>query len=92
MWVRNLSKRTLTEEEVSFLSKGAGFAITPKELPIDEFIVATEQVCTKMNHPGQKAALRGEINRILESEGPPVSNLTKKEKKVLNELRNDENI
>ena len=41
---------------------------------------------------GQKAALRGEINRILESEGPPVSNLTKKERKVLNELKNDENI
>ena len=92
LWVRNYSKRQLTPEEVQFLSKGAGFAITPKEIPIDDFIIATEQVCNRICHQGTKAALRGEISRILDGEAPPVSNITKKERQILQNLKNDESI
>ena len=62
MWVRNYSKRVLSNEETQLLSRGAGFAITPKTPPIEDFIVATEEACMKLNHKGEKDALRGEIN------------------------------
>ena len=68
--VRNYSSRILTEEETRLLSKGAGFAITPKSLSIEDFIVATEETCVRLSHKGEKDALRGEINQILHGESP----------------------
>ena len=37
-WVKNLSHRPLSKDEVSLLRKGGGFAITPNELPNMEYI------------------------------------------------------
>ena len=70
-------------------SIGRSFGAIAKPVPFDDFIVATVEVWNRMNHPGQKAALRGGINKILENEKTSVSNLSKKEKKVLNDLKSD---
>ena len=91
-WYKNLSKRELTRDEISVLSKGEGFAVTPKEIPIEDFIVATEQVCRGISSKGQQQAIRGEIHRILENEKPPVSNLSKKERIAMQTLKNDKSI
>ena len=90
--MRNYSSRILTEEETRLLSKGAGFAITPKSLPIEDFIVATEETCVRLSHKGEKDALRGEINRILHGESPPVSNISNSERKILSNLKKDESL
>ena len=41
-WVKNLSDRALSESKLSFLAKGSNFAVVDKEVPITEFITATE--------------------------------------------------
>ena len=85
-WVRNLSKRPLTPSEKKVLSRGQGFAVTPKKLPIDEYIVATELMCTSLSNKSEAAALRGEIRTLLENENKPISNLPKNEIKALEDL------
>ena len=91
-WVRNLSKRPLTPSEKKVLSRGQGFAVTPKKLPIDEYIVATELMCTSLSNKSEAAALRGEIRTLLENENKPISNLPKNEIKALEDLRRDKSI
>ena len=72
-WVINLSSKPLTEAEWSVLAKGPNFAVTPRNPPNLEYIMAIEAACTKL---GQQDAeeLRAEINRVLRSSTPP--NLT----------------
>jgi hypothetical protein len=59
---------------------------------IDEFIVATEDVCRRIGNKSQAAALRGEIRTIIENEKEPVSNIPKNERLALENLRKDETI
>ena len=40
--VRNLSHRTLTEDEKRVLALGLNFAVTPKTIPVPDVIAATE--------------------------------------------------
>ena len=91
-WVKNLSSRELTQPEVSILSKGGNFAIAPKEIPVDDYIIATEAACRKISNKGQKAALRAEITEILKNQPDPVSNLTREEKVALRDLQDDDTI
>ena len=51
--------------KIRVLSLGANFAITPKEIPVDDFIAATEQICIKLNHQGQKATLKVKYQQFL---------------------------
>ena len=90
-WVKNLSKRTLTETEKEVLSKGAGFAVVPKQIPYNDYIIATEKACKKLDK-GQADALRGEITEILIEAKQPKPNLSKQESKALNDLRKDDSI
>ena len=41
-WIMNLSDKVLSETEISLLSKGMNFSITPKEVPVKEIISAVE--------------------------------------------------
>ena len=46
-WVKNLSKRNMTQIETEVLSKGAGFAITPNHIPYNDYIIETKKACKK---------------------------------------------
>ena len=45
-WVINLSKKEIKERERSILSKGLNFAVTPQQLPFEDFAAATELAFT----------------------------------------------
>lgn len=91
-WICNLSKHQLTDTERSVLSQGLNFAITPKNIPLKDFILATELSCEKIPDDGQKAALRNETAGILKLAKLPPSNITPSESKAINSLSKNKNI
>ena len=92
-WVKNISSTPLTEAQLSLLKKGANYAITPTKLPIDDYIVATEQAARNL-HRGEAAAMRAEIVEILQEEEKKKipSNLTAEERRAIKELKENEEI
>lgn len=49
------------------MARGLNFAITPQNIPYEEFIVATEIACQKITNQGDKAELRNKVAGILKS-------------------------
>lgn len=88
----NLSKHRLTDTESSVLSRGLNFVITPKHIPHEDFILATELACEKIPYRGQKAALWNNIAGILKLAKLPPRNITLLESKVINSLSKNKNI
>ena len=90
-WVLNLSDIRLEPEAESLLKKGLNFAITPKCVPTDEFITATEVACRQLK---QEAAdsLRSDIVKTLRRFRKPPPNLTLEERKALQNLKNKKEI
>lgn len=91
-WVRNLSQRTLTETEKRVLSRGLNYAITPRHIPHEEYILATELACHKIQDQGKKAELRNTVAGILKKAKLPRSNVTKEEMKAVDALKKDQTI
>ena len=91
-WVKNLSDRPLTSTEISVLSKGANFAIAPRHVPLEDFVIATEDACRRLSHRGEAAALRAEVTEILQEAKAPPSNLTRDEQAALITLKKDESV
>ena len=71
-WVKNISSRVLTSEEVNLLRKGGGFAVTPRELPHLEYITAIEQGCRNLEK-GEAMCMRAEAIEELERAKVPKS-------------------
>ena len=46
-WVKNLSDRNLTDDQVALLSKGSKFALAPKEIPILDIVCGVEDAYDK---------------------------------------------
>ena len=63
-WVVNLSDIRLEPEADSLLKKGLNFAVTPKQIPIDEFITAAEEACQRLK-PAEADQLRTETVKAL---------------------------
>ena len=74
---------------MSFLSKGLNFALAPNNPPNVEFISAVELVCQKLLDQDVQE-LRAEVNILLRRAKPPKSNISREEKKALEELREDQ--
>lgn len=91
-WIHNISRYKLSQTERSILAKGLNCTITPNNIPHDEFILATELVCEKIQDQGQKAALRNAIAGILKTAKPPPSNITKQEAKAMRTLAKNKDI
>ena len=91
-WVVNLSKTPLTIEQESLLAHGPKFVITPKETPVTEYVVATEQACTKIEQ-GKQDEFRVEVKRLLlqDQNNRKQTNVSKDELKALKELKLDNN-
>ena len=86
-----MSDIRLEPEAESLLKKGLNFAITPKCVPTDEFITATEVACRQLK---QEAAdsLRSDIVKTLRRFRKPPPNLTLEERKALQNLKNKKEI
>ena len=70
------------------LGKGLNYAVTPDKLPVEDFVVATEQACRSL--PIDKAdQLRAQVAGVMKSAKLPKPNITKKERQALIELRRE---
>ena len=95
-WIVNLSKRKLSHDEESVLSKGPRYAITPQVNAID-FVAPIEAALQTVQQTCQPDKLKDiEQTRIQICKAirvkKPVSNLTAPEHEALKSLRNDNNI
>ena len=91
-WVINLSKKEINEREKSILSKGLNFAVTPQQLPVEEFVATTELACLQMTDPTQAASLRSNVTRILKKTRRLRRNITKEEIIALEELKKNKDV
>ena len=79
-------KYKLNDGQRRVLGKGLNYAVTPDKLPVEEFVVDTEQACRSL--PIDKADQVAVS--ILKSAKLPKSNITKKERQALVELTKKE--
>ena len=77
---------TLSESEMSLLSKGLKFVPTPREVPIREIITVVDEVAGVL---GDEAAeeLQHEAKQILKKSRKPSSNLTREERQAFGTLK-----
>ena len=98
--VYNNSSKKLTEEQMELLALGLNFGLTSKKFPLVEYVTATEDLCQKLEKIGddeslEKARLiRNEVFLHLKRGYKMVikSNLTAAQRKVLQELKQDDTI
>ena len=89
--VKNVSSRTLTENEEKVLALGLNFAVAPKKIPYQEFITATESTARQLDTEKAKA-LRSAVSCALHKARPPANNVDKGMMKALSDLRKDEDM
>ena len=90
-WVINLSNTPLIENQERLLAQGPKFVIRPRHPPVEEYIVAVEKACPKLEQ-GEADELRVEVKKALkrQQKAPRVpSNITREEAQALKELRKD---
>ena len=90
-WAVNLSKYKTSKPQESLLAKGLNFSPSPTKIPYDEYIIATEKACRKLNN-NEATVLRSEMAGLLRNVKPPKSNITKDERKAIQELKKEESI
>ena len=73
------------------LAKGLNYAITPKQIPIEQYIVATEQACSMLPQT-EAERLRADMKGNLKSAKPPKSNISKEKRNALKSLGKNETI
>ena len=78
----------MTEDQIKALVCGPNFAIVPRRPPLGEYITAIENVCNQLPQ-GKAEGLRGEIKSVMKRVHPTRSNITKGERKAIEELRKD---
>ena len=86
--MKNLSNTPLTQDQTKALAHGPNFAIIPKSPPVGEYIAAIENVCNQIQQ-GKVEELRGEIKSLLKKIQTPKYNITREERKGIEELRRD---
>ena len=85
-WLVNVSKHNLTDDQTWVIIKGLNFAVPPDKLPVEEFIVATEQACRFL--PITKSEqLRSQVAGIMKTAKLPKPNINRKERQALAELK-----
>ena len=92
-WVVNLSSKSIDPATTSLLQKGLNFAITPKTLPTEEIIVATELASRNLNR--QSAAdLKSEVARSIKkvNKAKLRPNISREESIAMRELKKDDTI
>ena len=87
-WVNNLSSTPLTQDEMKLLANGPNYAIVPRIPPIGEYITTIENVCNQLEQ-GKVEELRGEVKKVLKKVHPPRPNISRDERKAIEQLRKD---
>ena len=87
----NLSDKVLSETEISLLSKGMNFSITPKEVPVKEIISAVENSVKNLDK-AEGDNIRAKVSLTLQNARAPTGNLSKEERQALKSLKDDESI
>ena len=90
-WVVNLSSRSLNEVEVSLLTKGLNFAVTPADIPATEIIAKVESAVRQLDTE-RADTVRRAVNAILQQAEPPKPNVTKEQQDALKSLKEDKSI
>jgi len=90
-WVVNLSKYKLKKNEEKVLAKGLNFAISPAKIPIDDYIIATETACSKIDKQSADH-LRAQVTGLLNNRNPPKSNISNEERAAITTLQKNKSI
>ena len=88
--VKNMSNRTLFEDEEKVLALGLNFAVAPKHIPYRD-ISATESTARQLD-PEKAKQLRVGVSQALSRARPPKSNLDKGLHRAARDLREDTSI
>ena len=87
----NISQYELNDAETKVLTKGLNYAIAPKQIPVEEYIVATEQACSMLPQT-EAESLRADMKGILKSPKLPKFTINKEEGNTLKSLCKNETI
>ena len=91
-WVINKSSKTLDPISTNLLRRGLNFAVTPKEIPTEEIITATEIACKNLDDL-KAASLRSEVARSVKRRRKfQKRNVPIEELKALQELKKDDTV
>jgi len=85
--VINLSGQILDDGLISLLQKGLNYAITPRNIPIEEVITGVERAVHALPVESAEEARKDTI-RIIKSASQPKDDLTKSERAALRNLKN----
>ena len=88
-WVINMSKKPLTESQEKLFTHGPNYVVTPRNLPIGEYIAAVEKTCHNLTQ-GEADEMRAEIKAAIKSSQLPRPNISREEHKALRELKKDD--
>ena len=92
-WVKNVSDRDLSPDEVSLLSRGLNFAVTPSTLPYKDYVIGIESACRLIGPTTTEAeTLRSDCVKILKNSPLPKPNISPKEREALKNLAMDKSI
>ena len=86
-----MSSKILSEDDISILQKGFNFAITSNFVPKLDIVSEIEGGISNLSS-GDKEIIRVEVSKALKSYRPPKSNVTRKERESLKQLKNDDSI
>ena len=88
-WVINISSKPLSQDQEKLLAHGPNFAVVPKDPPITQYVVAVENVCSKLEE-GKAEEFRVQVKSAIQKIKHPRPNLTRGERKAIAELKGDE--
>ena len=88
-WVINISSKPLSQDQEKLLAHGPNFAVVPKDPPIAQYVVAVENVCSKLEE-GKAEEFRVQVKSAIRKIKHPRPNLTRGERKAIAELKRDE--
>ena len=93
-WVKSLSDRNLTDDQIALLSKGSKFALDPKLISILDIVCGEEEGLSQA--PRDKKPFvdcaRVKITQILKHASPSPDNLTLQERKAISEGKSFDDI
>ena len=90
-WVVNLSKYRLDKAENSVLAKGLNFDVTPCAVPVEDFVVITEKVCSHLS-PDQAQTMRSDIANVMKKARLAKPNISIEERQPLTRLKKEDSI
>ena len=89
--VRNISSRTLSDDKQEALALGLNFSKTPRQIPYNTIIAATEATCKQLKSDDTNR-LRTEVSSALSKAKPPKRNIEKRLQRAITNLEKDDNI